>query len=102
MRSILIKGMETPHCCVVCPCKEMYPDGLLCKATSPHNYIPNFFHKRYEKCPLVEVPTPHGRLIDAEKLMIAVLKAMNSEEDISVIGLIDRAPTIIEAEDAER
>jgi hypothetical protein len=44
----------------------MYPDGLLCKATSPHNYIPNFFHKRYEKCPLVEVPTPHGRLIDAD------------------------------------
>lgn len=44
------------------------------------------------------LPTPHGRLIDADELTIAVLKAMNRETDISVIGLIDRAPTIIKAE----
>ena len=44
------------------------------------------------------IPTPHGRLIDADKLAIAVLKAMNQETDISAIGLIDRAPTIIKAE----
>lgn len=50
------------------------------------------------KYSLTDVPAPHGRLIDADKLAIAVLEVMNQRTDISVIGLIDRAPTIIEAE----
>lgn len=88
MSSILVRGMEMPHCCVVCPLKEMYPDGLLCKATNPHKYIPNFFHKRYEKCPLVEVSTPHGDLID-RSLFIG---------DTDPIDRIWAVPAVIEAE----
>ena len=69
MSDLLIKGMEMPYCCVVCPFKEMYHDGLVCKATTPHKYIPKFLHERYEKCPLVEIPTPHGELIDRDHLL---------------------------------
>ena len=47
---------------------------------------------------IVEISTHHGRLIDADKLSISVLEAMNNGDD-SVIGLIDKAPTIIEAEE---
>lgn len=70
--SLIIKGMDMPYCCVVCPFKEMYNDGLLCKATNPHQYIPKFLHKRDEKCPLTEFPTPHGRLIDADKAATSI------------------------------
>lgn len=50
------------------------------------------------KYSLTDVPSPHGRLIDADKLSISILKAMNNGDD-SVIGLIDKTPTIIEAEE---
>lgn len=52
-------------------------------------------------CEAIEISTIHGRLIDADKLMIAVLNAMNSDNDDSVIGLIDKTPTIIEAEQGD-
>lgn len=50
--------------------------------------------------PVKNVPAPHGRLIDADKLSISILKAMNNGRFDSVIGMIDTAPTIIEAEEA--
>ena len=45
------------------------------------------------------IPTPHGRLIDADKLKVAALEAMCRWKDISITQLIDRAPTIIEEEE---
>lgn len=41
---------------------------------------------------------PHGRLIDESSLIMDVLKSCG-KEDVSVVGLIDRQPTIIKAED---
>ena len=99
--SILIKGMEMPVTC--CQCKEMVynPEikweqagkeeegGWVCLLTG--ELIDNT--KREEHCPLIEVPTPHGRLIDADAyieltgwLMAFVLRD---------------APTVIEAEEAD-
>ena len=102
MSSILIKGMEMPYCCVVCPFKEMYNDGLLCKATTPHQYIPKFLHKRNEKCPFVEVPTSHGDLIDREKVKELLLDLWKAGKDYSIAVIIREIvdiPTIIEAEE---
>lgn len=60
-------------------------------------------------CPLVEIPTPHGRLIDADE-PITKISTMMQEPDYQhegenwMIGLImardaiDDAPTVIEAE----
>lgn len=50
--SILIKGIKRPKNCDECPLADSY---LACDARSIN-------------CPLVEVPTPHGRLIDADAL----------------------------------
>ena len=99
--SLLINGMEMPHCCVVCPFKEMYHDGLLCKATNPYKYIPKFLHKRYEKCPLVEVSTPHGRLIDADRLLAIIKSAAGDQISVplaAVLGSIEHAPIVVEKE----
>ncbi len=106
--SLIIKGMDMPYCCVVCPFKEMYNDGLLCKATKPHQYIPKFLHKRNEKCPLTELHTPHGRLIDADEL----IKKLKRHRDMcgvieiqygidTAIRILENAPTVIKAEVSE-
>ena len=57
-----------------------------------------------QDCPLVPVP-PHGRLIDADALSIAVLNCGyydNADEDV-IWELVQAAPTVIPAsEDGER
>lgn len=56
--SILIKGLEIPQGCYDC-------EGQLCGTFCEYarEYIT---HKkdRHPNCPLVEIPTPHGRLIE--------------------------------------
>ena len=61
-------------------------------------------------CPLIEIPTPHGRLIDADKLRATLRRWTEDEwnqkaspvswayayEDL--IDLIDDAPTILDKE----
>lgn len=104
--SIIVNGVDMPNSCKCC---------LFCIPTEPDDYIddspyecvinqylhwatwtdvPNFIS---EGCKISGIPTPHGRLIDADKLSISILKAMKNGDD-SVIGLIDKTPTIIEAE----
>lgn len=94
--SLLIKGMDMPYCCVVCPFKEMYTDGLLCKATKPHQYIPKFLHKRNEKCPLAELPATHGRLIDADKFLEWLQEFYPNH--VAIMSGVKNAKTIVEAE----
>ena len=70
-----------------------------------------------QRYPLTEIPTPHGRLIDADRLLALVEKEVNNtcigcepEPDDccaydrfkEIISEIKTAPTIIEAEVSER
>ena len=103
--SVLIKNMEMPTNCADCPLNY---DQMACAVTwtrwwSDSMVIMNFDSdkERMPNCPLIEVPTPHGDLIDRDKLL-------NQVDDISlgyyeVLGVkeddIDNAPTVIEAED---
>lgn len=54
---------------------------------------------------IVEIPTPHGRLIDADRLIAVLKSAIPYEQRTStvlcMIKNIENAPTIIEAEDGE-
>ena len=50
---------------------------------------------RASDCPLVEVPEPHGRLIDADALDY---KLGASDRDIYVKYTLEEEPTVIEAE----
>lgn len=67
--SILIKEMKMPENCNVCPFNY---DLMECMAAS-HKIRLNW-ETRPKECPLVEVPTPHGRLIDAKKLECELMK----------------------------
>ena len=64
--SLLIKGGVMPLTCEECPCFDEKDD---CCNVSGRNVIDYKFYGRPDDCPLVEVSTPHGRLIDADKLL---------------------------------
>ena len=97
--SILIKGIEMPKSCEDCKFCIGLADTEwgMCAGC----LIDDEYREASSKsgCPLVEVPTPHGRLIDADALDY---KLSSSDRDIYVRGVLEEeAPTIIEAEGEE-
>ena len=93
--SVLIKGMEMPKNCQDCPLNY---DQMACKVTGTRWWSDTMVlmdfdsnKERLYDCPLIELPTPHGRLIDAEKLLI----------DHGLKLTEEFAPTVIEAEGSE-
>lgn len=108
---VYIKDMEMPKNCVECG---------LCSADDGYCYLlcdccdyESIHLGRHSDCPLVEVPTPHGRLIDADELYGAIVdKGQRNERGKYRIGdfweltgreireVVDGQPTIIEAEES--
>ena len=97
--SVLIKGMEMPMSCEVCRLRFNCAESIR-------------LSKRPIDCPLVEVPTPHGKLIDREKLAMHMSKAHKEwrehyELHQSVVPTVDDFimvscfPAVIEAEEGE-
>ena len=91
--SILIKGMEMPKDCRICPFEGYEPDIgrtrciVTCGLLAEHyKLIP--FDGRPDWCPIQEIPTKHGRLIDAETLIdtleqaIAIMETMFKQLDL--------------------
>ena len=84
--SILIKDMEMPETCDECKFHCYHSDGEYVCAATPLLYPFNLANSkgiRKDWCPLVEVPTPHGDLIDRDVLereMLNGIKAGNLEE----------------------
>lgn len=105
--SILIKGMEMPPSCRYCDFRHMsLTQNAFC--TAAHETIDYMDErtKRLDKCPLVEVPTPHGRLIDADDAHIDADErgfdfwACDADID-SAQEFLKAQPTIIEAEEEQ-
>lgn len=106
--SILIKGMEMPKNCSGCPLNY---DQMACKVTGTRWWSDTMvlmgFDSDKEKlydCPLVEIPTPHGRLIDVDDFMRHLIINTADLRTLST-GTVGRAlhdtPTVIEAEGGE-
>ena len=73
--SILLSGIEMPRTCYYCRFQLLkslslgdnrlvyfHSCSLLCKN------VDDYENNRREDCPLIKIPTPHGRLIDADKI----------------------------------
>lgn len=93
--SILIKGMKMPGNCYQCPCCD--------KEDGKCNLAQDFIYDRPTWCPLVELPTPHGRLIDAESFVDYMQNRYDNNELTNGDWIdfrlsIKDQPTIIEAE----
>lgn len=110
MSDLIIKGMDMSKDCAGCDL-SIYYDGYC----GGYGYNPSGWRCRRLKrlikegeskpadCPLAEIPTPHGRLIDADRL-IAVIKSAAGTADTNVplsavLASIENAPTVIEREE---
>ena len=91
--SLLINGMDMPKNCYHC---RFNYDGLCHALRSSFTYI----HENDISCPLFEIPTPHGRLIDADVIMDLLEKSVpekNRGHQFYVFRhMLRNAPTVIE------
>lgn len=110
--SVLIKGMKMPKSC---PC-ELVGVGYDMYCTFAYG-VPSRVREYYECCeketrpdwcPVIEVPTPHGDLIDGMALLESIKEARKKDPEIEDVYIDDyftvaewvvSAPTIIEKED---
>ena len=108
--SVLIKGMDMPKSCL--DCRLFYDESeteCWCKANELH--AKRDLRTRHPNCPLVEIKTPHGRLIDADELGHALYRKAFEEDSADqkrdsgcwiryrLFGQErDKAPTVVEAE----
>lgn len=95
--SVLIKNVKMPESCLICVCDLPMRNCDLWKKQTPEEHR----CERHPDCPLVEIQTPHGRLIDADALVKSMRdfsymwgERMNDE-------WVGEAPTIIESEDGD-
>ena len=72
---------KIPMCCGICPCFHA-EHPMHCQAVKADKnkmvYAP-YEGGRPDWCPLIEVPTPHGRLIDKDKLRRELFVNFNGE-----------------------
>lgn len=115
--NLIIRDMEMPDNCEKCPFLD-YEQGF-CFASgkkgkdgwyesSLYSGSPDFTITRNPKCPLAEVPTPHGRLIDADAFLATIRPCLANDDYQActfstvkklLIEHIAAAPTVIEAEE---
>ncbi len=92
--SILIKGMEMPDGCVVCPFfienRHDRGDDSLCRASRKEVKC---------GCPLIPVP-PHGDLID-RKPFVEFIQTHWDSYDQWFVEQLEARPTIIPTEEGE-
>ena len=114
--SVIMRGMEMPAMCSDCPFNSgmCLPKGeYYCECPSRNiqgSKITRAMDEdcRHPDCPLVELPEKHGRLIDADFVIEKAsyeAKAMDepfkSNFDVLVEWIVDKTPTVIEAEGSE-
>lgn len=123
--SVLIKGMDMPNCCRHCEllinCDGCEGYKCFCSAMgSEIGYFENLSKTQLHKdCPLVPVPTPHGRLADIDEFRKDNIEALRNaigqalekhgflsdkvrmyEEAVQdVLANIENCPTVIESEE---
>lgn len=95
--SIFINSkVHLPSSCEKCSFNYADMSAGFCTAASKTIDTRTYGRKRHPDCPLTELPTPHGRLIDAD----AIDYPLDWQGEI-VKAVINQAPTIIEAEVSE-
>lgn len=89
--SILVKGMKMPDSCYHCKIAE-----------SCGHYIANYTDRRHPDCPLIALPEHHGRLVDADALIIDLmdrgLEGIQTDDWAEIQQTVMEQLTIVEAE----
>lgn len=99
--SVLIKGMVMPSVCAEC---WLFHEGYCGATIDGRECDVDVFNAKTDWCPLGDVPTPHGKLIDADMLEDQCgdwyIEQGTEEGFLGPLGmLLDEVPTVIEAEE---
>lgn len=99
---VYIKGQKMPGTCNDCEFLDLdtfdYEMHIACGLTG-EIVTYDLRHGRNEKCPLIEVIEPHGRLIDANVLARKIVESNYGVDFINkTMALIMDTQTVIEAE----
>ena len=98
--SILIKGVEMPKSCGDCPCQQ--EEYGYCQVIEEEARFCDY-KSRPEWCPLAPVPTPHGRLVDADALILALMDRgvddIQTDDLHEISQTVWDAPTVVESEE---
>ena len=98
--SILIKDMEMPKKCG--QCKLFHAEHpMYCTADESHRTVgAPYGMPRPDWCPLIDIPTPHGRLIDIRSVEDGKFVTVGNDYQRwwngALESVIDNAPTVIE------
>lgn len=94
---LIIKGMDMPKSCF--ECRFYQSDMDYCEATGTD--YPFLEEVKLKDCPLTKIPTPHGRLIDADRLIEYINEELKGDEYIQRMfrRIVKSRPTVIEAEE---
>ena len=101
--SFIVPGMEMPETCGRCRVKN----AIECEKWK---HIRSLALDRHKDCSLIPIPTPHGRLIDADELWVEINKICDRRDagiitDLTcvqqLLSAVRHAPTVIEAEEGK-
>lgn len=103
--SVMVKGMKMPKSCFGCDFQNPFAEVPYCRRLMKS--CPKT--SRLEDCPLAEVPTPHGRLGDLDRLYKHIKAECNIygkptigfEDGNKVLKIITDTHTVIEAEEEQ-
>ena len=106
--------VHLPSSCEKCPFNYADMSTGICTAADKTIDTRTYGRKRHPDCPITEIPTPHGRLVDADNLVKVLQNTLDNYPDnyndrktvekliVAVCKrYIENAPTIIEAEVSE-
>lgn len=104
MSSVLIRGISMPQKCG--QCKLFHAEHpMYCIAVEGHRTVgAPYGTPRPDWCPLIEIPTPHGRLIDGDAYIKMMEEKCDHESSLDewvlkvCRGGVSIMPTVIEAE----
>ena len=109
--SVLIKGMKLPKDCPMCPCAHWNKNDVMTGCEIVWRHVPDSetdywqSDKRPKWCPLVEVSTLHGRLIDGDMLESLIYERLSDldykADAFDILRVVQEMSTIIEAEEGE-
>ena len=96
--SILIKGMEKPKRCLVCPFMVSRDNDDCILQSDEANAKFNSWDDMKVSCPLVEIPAPHGRLADLDQIIDGYWDGSAMRIDETDLKAIEKYDVVIEAE----
>ena len=115
--SVFIKSMKMPESCSECQCLRHdsidFASAYQCNLTFTtfDDNSTEMWTERLPNCPLVEIPTPHSRLIDADAFDERIRLAGGIVEEeitedfkdgvLTVLEMLKTQPTVIDAEKSD-